>query len=143
MAQMARLTGRPGPPRVPRALASERTLASVFANPQFANGKAEVTYEYDFGDGWTHEIVYLGKGDGEFAKRQIGKGVVDDQMTWCVGGEVRYPFFLLRGSPAVGRLQILINCVGTAGPSVRGGLRWMGWMEGTQAGFRGRCGCWQ
>ncbi|KAF9630236.1 hypothetical protein BFW01_g417 [Lasiodiplodia theobromae] len=87
--QMALVTGRPAPRVVPKALASECTLASVFANPQFADGKAEVTYEYDFGNGWIHEIVCLGKADadGEFARRQIGKGVVDGQWTWCIGGE--------------------------------------------------------
>lgn len=68
--------------RVATALASERTLASVFANPQYADGKA------DYGDGWGHEIVYLGKADDSFAKRQIGKGVVEGQRTWCVSGEV-------------------------------------------------------
>lgn len=131
MAQMARLTGCPESPRVPRALASERTLASVFANPQFTDGKAEVVYAYDFGDGWRHEIVYLGKADGEFAKRQIGKGVVNGQKTWCVGGEVRYPFFLPQGSSVVGQLQILIDRADITGPSVRGGLRWTEWMEET------------
>lgn len=74
--------------RVATALASERTLASVFANPQYADGKAELIYNYDYGDGWGHEIVYLGKANDSFAKRQIGKGVVEGQRTWCVSGEV-------------------------------------------------------
>lgn len=88
LAAMARLTGHPPPPTIPKALASERTLASVFADPQFANGKAEVVYEYDFGDGWYHEITLLGKAEGDFARKQIGKGVpVEGQMTWCVAGE--------------------------------------------------------
>ncbi|KAK7705384.1 hypothetical protein SLS57_010146 [Botryosphaeria dothidea] len=73
--------------RVATALASERTLASVFANPQYADGKAELIYNYDYGDGWGHEIVYLGKANDSFAKRQIGKGVVEGQRTWCVSGE--------------------------------------------------------
>ncbi|KAL0262271.1 hypothetical protein SLS55_003712 [Diplodia seriata] len=88
LAAMARLSGRPPPPTIPKALASERTLASVFADPRFADGKAEVVYKYDFGDGWYHEITLLGKAEGDFARKQIGKGVpVEGQLTWCVAGE--------------------------------------------------------
>ncbi|GME32174.1 putative zinc finger mynd-type protein [Neofusicoccum parvum] len=69
---------------------AEYALADVFANPQFSGGKAEVMYEYDFGAGWSHEIVLLGEAKGpeeEFAKRQLGEGVVEGQRVWCVGGE--------------------------------------------------------
>lgn len=53
-------------------------------------------YKYgDLNDGWGHQITYLGKGDGESAKRQLGKGIVSGQMTWCVAGEVSFPFLLL------------------------------------------------
>lgn len=40
---------------------SEVSLEDIFENEKYTNGKAEVVYEYDFGDSWEHDIVFLGR----------------------------------------------------------------------------------
>ena len=47
-------------PEVPEVLEHETTLAQFYLDPVYAN-KTQVTYEYDMGDGWAHEIVFLGR----------------------------------------------------------------------------------
>ena len=43
-------------------------------------------YEYDFGDGWEHEIMFLGREDPGLRKAMM---IPDDRHAVCLGGEVR------------------------------------------------------
>ncbi|KIX01186.1 uncharacterized protein Z518_08911 [Rhinocladiella mackenziei CBS 650.93] len=42
--------------------AEDTTLADIYDSDEF-RGKVEVSYEYDHGDGWDHEIAFLGRAD--------------------------------------------------------------------------------
>ena len=71
---------------------SEFTLADIYASEQYG-GKAEVSYEYDLGDGWEHQITFLGRADPSLRKAMQ---IPDDMEVFCLGGEVRilsrFPF---------------------------------------------------
>lgn len=60
-------------------------LSDIYEGDKF-KGKITVNYEYDFGDGWEHQIIFLGKEDGTV--RQV-LGVPEDLPAVCLSGEVR------------------------------------------------------
>ena len=69
--------------------ASDYTLEGVYAGEKYG-GKAEVSYEYDMGDGWYHQITFLGRADANLRKVM---GIPDDMPVFCFGGEVSLPIF--------------------------------------------------
>jgi hypothetical protein len=46
---------------------AECTLADFYDSDEF-RGKVELSYEYDHGDGWDHEIAFLGRADPTMRK---------------------------------------------------------------------------
>jgi hypothetical protein len=59
------------------------TLADIYASEEYG-GKVEVTYEYDHGDSWLHDIAFLGHADPTLRKVM---GVPDELEAFCLGGE--------------------------------------------------------
>jgi phosphoenolpyruvate carboxylase len=59
-------------------------LADIYDSDKF-KGKVEVVYEYDHGDSWEHQIVFLGRADPALRKAMM---IPDDIETVCLGGEV-------------------------------------------------------
>jgi hypothetical protein len=59
------------------------TLADIYASEKYG-GKVEVTYEYDHGDSWLHDITFLGRADPNLRKTL---GVPDKLEAFCLGGE--------------------------------------------------------
>ena len=57
------------------------SLADVFENDTY-KGRTNITYEYDMGDDWDHEIILLGRADAALGKRM---GI--EQEIVCVAGE--------------------------------------------------------
>jgi hypothetical protein len=63
---------------------SAYTLKDIYDGEQY-KGKVEVSYEYDHGDSWLHEIAFLGRADPSLRK---GMNIPDDIQAVCLGGEV-------------------------------------------------------
>ena len=61
------------------------TLADIYASEEYG-GKVEVSYSYDHGDGWDHEIAFLGRADPSMRKAMH---IPDDMQAICLNGEVR------------------------------------------------------
>jgi hypothetical protein len=70
-------------------LVTDYTLGDIYNSEQYRD-KIEMLYEYDMGDGWEHEILFLGKESAalrmaiagpEAAAQRVGRAV-------CLGGEV-------------------------------------------------------
>ncbi|CAG8983247.1 hypothetical protein HYALB_00002683 [Hymenoscyphus albidus] len=49
--------------QTPEVLSSSIRLCQVFENKEYGAGEIQVEYEYDFGDGWKHEIRIIGRRD--------------------------------------------------------------------------------
>lgn len=64
---------------------SDYTLADIYDGEQY-RGKVEVSYEYDHGDSWEHQIVFLGHADPTLRQAM---GIPDEMEVVCLGGEVR------------------------------------------------------
>lgn len=60
------------------------TLVDVFGNEEW-RGKILVLYEYNFGDGWVHNILFLGKTDPNVLRLL---GFSEKAPVVCVAGEV-------------------------------------------------------
>lgn len=65
-------------------LETDYKLSDIYEVEEY-KGNVVINYEYDYGDGWEHQIVLLGKEDG--AVRRL-YGVPDDMPAACIGGEV-------------------------------------------------------
>ena len=63
-------------------LEHDYTLADILEHPEY-KGKTYLTYEYDHGDSWEHEIIVLGRADP--ALRNALGGV--PHKAFCVAGE--------------------------------------------------------
>ncbi len=66
-------------------LAGEYTLADIYDAEEY-RGKVEVSYEYDHGDSWDHQIAFLGRADPNIRKAMR---IPDDMQVVCLSGEVR------------------------------------------------------
>ncbi|KAL2001882.1 hypothetical protein VTN02DRAFT_1037 [Thermoascus thermophilus] len=66
-----------------RVKTKDRTLADVFGKEEW-RGKIFVSYEYDFGDGWVHNILFLGKTDPNVPRLL---GFSEKAPVVCVAGE--------------------------------------------------------
>lgn len=64
---------------------SDLTLADIWDSGDY-RGKVEVGYEYDHGDGWEHQMVFLGRADPTMRKAM---NIPDELKAVCLGGEVR------------------------------------------------------
>lgn len=62
---------------------SDYTLADIYDGEQY-RGKVEVSYEYDHGDSWEHQIVFLGHADPTLRQAM---GIPDEMEVVCLGGE--------------------------------------------------------
>ncbi|KAF2666813.1 hypothetical protein BT63DRAFT_481285 [Microthyrium microscopicum] len=71
----------PHPERIQKE--ADFTLANIFVDTKY-DGKIQVVYEYDHGDGWVHGIVFLGRADPSL--RSV-MNVPDDLEACCLGGE--------------------------------------------------------
>jgi hypothetical protein len=63
---------------------TQYTLADIYDGEEY-KGKVEVSYEYDHGDGWDHQITLLGRADLSLRKVMH---VPDEYADVCLGGEV-------------------------------------------------------
>ena len=63
---------------------SNFSLADILENEEY-KGKTTLTYEYDMGDSWQHQIYLLGRADEHLGKA-IGVNKFDQQIA-CIGGE--------------------------------------------------------
>lgn len=72
------------PPRIRTKRASDYTLEDIYDSEEF-KGKIEIAYEYDFGDSWDHQIVFLGRTDPSARKAM---DIEDDCEVVCLAGEV-------------------------------------------------------
>jgi hypothetical protein len=68
-------------------LAADYTLADVYDADQYRD-KVEVLYEYDMGDGWEHDVLFLGK-ESAGLRNTISVPAQRFQEAICLGGEVR------------------------------------------------------
>ena len=68
-------------------LAADYTLSDVYDADQYRD-KVEVLYEYDMGDGWEHDILFLGK-ESASLRNAISVPAERFQEAICLGGEVR------------------------------------------------------
>ncbi|OMP81689.1 putative protein y4hQ [Diplodia seriata] len=96
------------------------TLADIYDSDEF-RGKVKIQYEYDFGDGWEHDIQFLGKADPAM-KRAMR--VPEHVQVFCISGEVRH-YFPIR----TGAWNVLTRI---RGPSMCRGLRRNSWLGGAQ-----------
>lgn len=64
---------------------SDYTLAKIYGSEEYG-GKIEIAYQYDFGDGWEHQIVFLGRTDPSARKTMR---LPDNWRVLCLAGEVR------------------------------------------------------
>ena len=64
---------------------ADYTLADIYGSEEYG-GKVEVSYEYDHGDSWDHQIAFLGRADPSMRKAMY---IPDDMEVICLGGEVR------------------------------------------------------
>ena len=62
----------------------DTTLADIYDGDEF-KGKAEILYQYDHGDGWEHQISFLGRADPMLRKSMM---IPEDMEVVCLGGEV-------------------------------------------------------
>ena len=62
---------------------SDYTLKDIYEQEEY-KGKVELSYEYDHGDGWDHDIVFLGKVEPSMRKSMR---VPDSLAVFCLGGE--------------------------------------------------------
>jgi len=67
---------------------SDYTLADIYDGEEY-KGKVEVSYEYDHGDSWDHQIAFLGRADPSMRKSMH---IPDDMEAICLGGEVCVTF---------------------------------------------------
>ena len=63
-------------------LEHDYTLADILEHPEY-KGKTYLTYEYDYGDSWQHEIIVLGRADPTL-RNALG-GV--PHKAFCIAGE--------------------------------------------------------
>jgi hypothetical protein len=70
-------------------LVTDYALRDVFDSVEYKD-KIEVLYEYDMGDGWEHDILFLGKESGGLRMAIAGPAVAvqRDGRAVCLGGEV-------------------------------------------------------
>lgn len=70
-------------------LVTEYSLRDVFDGEEYRD-KIEVLYEYDMGDGWEHEVLFLGKESGRLRMAISGPAVAvqGNGRAVCLGGEV-------------------------------------------------------
>lgn len=59
------------------------TLADIYDSEEYG-GKVEVSYEYDHGDSWDHDITFLGHADPNLRKVMH---IPDEMEAVCIGGE--------------------------------------------------------
>ncbi|KAF4629310.1 hypothetical protein G7Y89_g8843 [Cudoniella acicularis] len=62
---------------------SDYTLADIYDSDEY-KGKIEVSYEYDHGDSWDHEISFLGRADPAMRRAMH---IPDDLQVVCLAGE--------------------------------------------------------
>ena len=65
--------------------AKDTTLSDIYDSDEF-RGKVEVSYQYDHGDGWEHQIAFLGRADPVLRKSMM---IPEDVEVVCFAGEVR------------------------------------------------------
>jgi hypothetical protein len=63
-------------------LEQDYTLADILEHSEY-KGKTHLSYEYDYGDSWEHDITVLGKADRSL-RNELG-GI--EQKAFCVAGE--------------------------------------------------------
>lgn len=63
---------------------SQFPLADILEDEEF-NGKTTLTYEYDMGDGWEHEMCVLGRADS-YLGDALGVNEVNQKIL-CISGE--------------------------------------------------------
>ena len=63
-------------------LEQDYTLADILEHPEY-KGKIDLTYEYDHGDSWGHDITVLGRA-GPALRSAMG-GI--PQKVYCIAGE--------------------------------------------------------
>jgi hypothetical protein len=63
---------------------TDYTLADIFDGDEY-KGKVDVSYEYDHGDSWDHEILFLGRADPSLRK---ALKIPDEVKAFCFAGEV-------------------------------------------------------
>ena len=63
---------------------TDYTLADIYGSEEYG-GKVEVSYEYDHGDNWEHQIAFLGRADPSM---RTAMHIPDDMQVICLGGEV-------------------------------------------------------
>ena len=64
---------------------AEFALTDVFENAKY-RGKTTLTYEYDMGDSWKHDIYVLGRADDHLGNT-LGLREDGDQRILCISGE--------------------------------------------------------
>ena len=75
---------------------ADYTLADIYGSEEYG-GKVEVSYEYDHGDSWDHQIAFLGRADPSMRRAM---SIPDDMQVVCLGGDVRiHPSFTIRVVP--------------------------------------------
>jgi hypothetical protein len=62
---------------------TDYTLSYIYDGEEY-NGKVQVSSEYDHGDSWNHDIVFLGRADSSM-RRQMH--IPDELQAVCLGGE--------------------------------------------------------
>jgi hypothetical protein len=67
-------------------LAADYTLADIYDAEKYKD-KVEVLYEYDMGDGWEHDVLFLGK-ESVSLRDTISAPAHRVQGALCLGGEV-------------------------------------------------------
>ena len=60
-------------------------LSDIYENDKYRS-KANLKYMYDFGDGWEHDIIFLGVEDPGLRKAFMPDAEYDHPL--CFGGEV-------------------------------------------------------
>lgn len=63
-------------------LEQDYTLANILEHPEYKS-KTDLTYEYDHGDSWEHDITVLGRADSTL--RHAMGGI--EQKVYCIAGE--------------------------------------------------------
>src|SRR5438046_350676 len=63
---------------------SNYTLADIYDGDGY-RGKVKISYEYDYGDNWDHQITFLGRA---YPSMRKAMGIPNNMRVLCLGGEV-------------------------------------------------------